>query len=379
MRIVFLSNFLNHHQAALSDALWEQTRGNFLFVQTGAMPRERQELGYPILERPYVLRLQEERERILAEIQNADAVIAGSAPEWLIRRRIRAGKLLLRYSERPLRFGAEPLKFLPRLLRWHWRNPPGRPIWLLCASAFAAGDYGKFGLFRGKSFRWGYFPEGKKYDISELLGKKNPAQILWCGRFLELKRPEDALAAVAKLKAEGYDFHLTFLGTGPEKPRLEARIQALGLADRVDLPGARPPEAVRRAMEQAGIFLFTSDRREGWGAVLNEAMNSGCAVVASHAIGSVPYLLEHQKNGLVYSSGDVEALTDRIRELLESAERQRALGAAAYDTIRASWNPETAAQRLVALIRQLLAGEDPALFLEGPCSVAEEMTESWFV
>ena len=34
-------------------------------------------------------------------------------------------------------------------------------------------------------------------------------------------------------------------------------------------------------MEKADIFLFTSDRREGWGAVANEAMNSACALVVS--------------------------------------------------------------------------------------------------
>ena len=61
-------------------------------------------------------------------------------------------------------------------------------------------------------------------------------------------------------------------------------------------------------MEKTGIFLFTSDRQEGWGAVLNEAMNSGCAVVASHLIGAVPFLKKKKKNGLVYSSGDRKTL-----------------------------------------------------------------------
>jgi glycosyltransferase involved in cell wall biosynthesis len=45
------------------------------------------------------------------------------------------------------------------------------------------------------------------------------------------------------------------------------------------------------------VFIFTSDRNEGWGAVLNEAMGSGCAVVAADLIGSVPYLIEHKKMG----------------------------------------------------------------------------------
>lgn len=54
---------------------------------------------------------------------------------------------------------------------------------------------------------------------------------------------------------------------------------------------------VREHMEDADIFLFTSDYNGGRGAVLNESMNSGCMVAASHAIGSVPFLLEDGKRG----------------------------------------------------------------------------------
>lgn len=63
----------------------------------------------------------------------------------------------------------------------------------------------------------------------------------------------------------------------------------MNLNDYVTFTGPVQSDKVRGFMERAGIFLFTSDRQEGWGAVLNESMNSGCAVVASHAIGSVPF------------------------------------------------------------------------------------------
>ena len=47
--------------------------------------------------------------------------------------------------------------------------------------------------------------------------------------------------------------------------------------------GALKPADVRKEMERADIFLFTSDYKEGWGAVLNEAMNARCAIVAVHS------------------------------------------------------------------------------------------------
>ena len=48
-------------------------------------------------------------------------------------------------------------------------------------------------------------------------------------------------------------------------------------------------------MEQANIFIISSTHEEGWGAVVNEAMNSGCVVIGSHAAGAVPFLIENAK------------------------------------------------------------------------------------
>ena len=153
MKIVFFSNFFNHHQAALSDALWRKTNGEFLFVETCPMPQERKLLGYSEIQREYTRNINGNESLVSQKLQEADLVIAGSAPESLIRQRIKTGKLLFRYSERPLKKGLEPAKYLPRLIRWHWRNPFWKPIYLLCASAYAAGDYAKFGLFRKRTSR----------------------------------------------------------------------------------------------------------------------------------------------------------------------------------------------------------------------------------
>ena len=125
-------------------------------------------------------------------------------------------------------------------------------------------------------------------------------------------------------------------------------------------------------MEQTNIYLFTSDRNEGWGAVLNESMNSGCAVVASHAIGSAPFLVKNGKNGLIYESGSIEMLCAKVKELLDEPEEQKRLGMAAYGTITGEWNAEVAAKRVIELSRSILNGEMcPGLFTEGPCSRAE--------
>lgn len=58
-----------------------------------------------------------------------------------------------------------------RFLRFHKNNPKNSNIYLLCASAYTAADYSKFGLFKNKTYKWGYFPETKKYEDIEVLVK----------------------------------------------------------------------------------------------------------------------------------------------------------------------------------------------------------------
>ena len=369
MKILFLSNYFNHHQAPLCDALHTLTGGKFCFVETASMPREQRELGYPRLERSYLLSWENERDRVLEEVGNADVVIAGEAPQRLVRRRLLTGKLTFRYSERPLREGVEVWKILPRLLRWHWWNPFWADLYLLSTGAYTAGDYAKFGLFRGKSLRWGYFPEVKKQNRETLFSQKEPTQILWCGRLLELKHPEQALEAAVRLYREGYRFMLTFLGSGEQEQLLKDRVKQENMEHCVRFPGAVPQEKVTDYMEKAGIFLFTSDKREGWGAVLNEAMASGCAVAASLGPGSVPYLIKDGENGLVYPENNVDALTDKLRFLLENPEKQAVFGEKAMETVGSLWSPEEAARRLIRLSEALLRGKNGRnLYAEGPCS-----------
>ena len=112
--------------------------------------------------------------------------------------------------------------------------------------------------------------------------------------------------------------------------------------------------------------------------MLNEAMNSGCAVVASHAMGAAPYLVRDGENGLLYRSGDADMLYRKVKALLDAPEKQAALGREAYRTMIKTWNARVSAERLVALTSALLLGEKtPALYEDGPCSVAKAIAERY--
>lgn len=382
--VVFVSNFFNDHQKAFSEAMYEIYGENYSFIETSQISDARIKMGMNMPSLPsYAISMEEfVHNRAIYEemINNAHVVIYGSAPFALVKKRIYENKLTFRYSERPLKKGLEIRKYPIRFVRWHKWYPNSKSVYLLCSSAYAYADYAKFGLFKRKAYKWGYFPEIKRYeDIQSLIAAKKPSTLLWAGRLINWKHPEMALEIARRLKTQGYDFRLDIIGNGDMETLLNDRISSDGLGDCVHMLGSMQPEQVREHMERSEIFLFTSDRQEGWGAVLNESMNSACAVVASHAIGSVPFLIEDGKNGLIYQDGNLEDLYQKVKWLLDHNDDRCQIAENAYRTMTEQWNAENAAKRLIALSEAILNGEKKSeVFSNGVCSRAGILQDDWY-
>lgn len=381
MKIVFISNYLNHHQVPFCEAMYKRFGDNFSFVSTSQMREERRKLGYVEETAPSYAKYSYISPEACMECQRlineADAVLTGTAPESLLQYRKKEKQLIIRYSERLLKRGNNLFKYIPRLIRFNARMR-GINQFLLCSSAYAYSDYQKFGLFKNKAYKWGYFPEIAQYDLPAVIAAKNKKKILWCGRFLDWKHPDDAVYAAKSLLDTGYDFELDMIGSGAMEAQLKDLISTLGLEHVVHMLGSMNPNQVRQHMESAGIYLVTSDFNEGWGAVLNESMNSGCAVVASHAVGAAPYLIHNGENGLIYQSGSREALSRSLKLLLDNPSEQDRLGECAYHTIENLWNADIAAERFLKFVEEILAHGTCDLYDEGPCSRAERIKNNWF-
>ena len=139
---------------------------------------------------------------------------------------------------------------------------------------------------------------------------------------------------------------MDIIGGGEEEATVKRLYEEYALSDVVTLQGYKTPEEVRAFMEKADIYLMTSDRNEGWGAVVNEAMNSGCVVVGNHMVGAVPYLIRHGENGFIYKDGSKSDLISFVEKLLEDEALRKSMGKKAYETITKVWNARTAAGRL---------------------------------
>ncbi len=380
MKVTFVSNYINHHQIPVSNVLFEHLGEEYTFVQTMPMEEERVKLGWnPEEIPPYVRFAYEEEELCKRLILESDVVIwGGLEEEEMLLPRLQAGKPVIRYSERLYKEG-QWKAISPRGLRKKYTDHTKyrkAPVYLLCAGAFVASDFHIVRAYPDKMFRWGYFPECKEYDAEALLAEKDGAEILWAARFIDWKHPEKVVEIARLLKERGMHFHITMMGDGPLWEETKHQIEAEGLQEQVTLTGSKTPIEVREAMEKAAVFLMTSDRKEGWGAVMNEAMNSGCAVIADRMEGAALYLIEQGVNGFYCKQPTPEHMVDLVAELLDNKEKCKRMGRKAYATISNIWNAKVAAERLLQMCEIVAGGE---LFVspweEGPCSKAPVIKE----
>ena len=378
MVITFVSNYINHHQIPFCDAmssLFEDV--DFHFVQAMPMEEKRINMGWAVdpKDYPYVSLFYEDKKYCEELILNSDVVIFGwteGITSELEKKRLSSGRLSFRVSER-----------IYRGSRIKWLSPRGlmkkynehiryrkKPVYLLCAGAYVSADFKLIHAYPNKMLKWGYYPDVKdrSFRVSET---DNKIRLCWAGRFVKLKHPEYAIELCKELEKFGYDYELKMIGDGYMREELEKSVSDAGLSANVSFLGNLKPEEVTMHMKDSDIFLFTSNYLEGWGAVVNEAMQCGCAVVASREAGAVPFIITDGENGFSYRNGDCEDFKKKVLSLFQEKYKILQFAKNGYDTIEKVWNAKNASMEFVRFCREYIDGAVPRPAEIGPMSKAE--------
>ena len=383
MNVVFASNYLNVHQRPFCDEMIALLGEDaFRFIATTPFNQLRLASGYEDMNQaPFVIRAYEDKAAAEQAALDADVLIGIPYifPDLVRLRMEKTGKLTFSCAERLLKRGLW-FRFVPqkrtRVDDAFTRFSNSGSFHVLCASAFTSSDLSLFGFPAERCWKWGYFPAIPPSPSPE--GRADDAlSLLWVGRLLDWKRPFEPLRLARKLAREGVPFHLTMVGEGELRDSLASYIRTNRLEPNVTMTGAIPNARVHGLMARSHILLFTSNRNEGWGAVLGEAMGNGCVPVASSLIGSAPYLIEDGANGRIFADGSSSALHRCVMELAENRELLAQMGANARETMQGAWNPAHAAESLIALSDALLSGDVPDI-AEGPCSPAGVVPDTWY-
>jgi glycosyltransferase involved in cell wall biosynthesis len=182
-------------------------------------------------------------------------------------------------------------------------------------------------------------------------GEQDPRVVLAVGRLVEKKGFHVLVKAIALLKGAGVPVRCRIVGDGVQHDQLASMIVDLGVADRVELLGARSNEDVRELMQSSGLFVLpcvedSQGDRDGIPVVLMEAMASGLCVVSGH-LPAIAELVENGQTGVMVPPGDVDELADAIETLVREPARAGVLGAAGRRRVREEFSQQVNIARLL--------------------------------
>ena len=349
------------------------------YVETMPLPDSFKRGGFvEYSDRYYIIRTwrnEYEWDKAMELAMNADVMIIGASevPKIFERKRLKKNLLTFEHSERPLKKGLYNL-LSPRILnsQFHYHFLfRQKPLYMLCFSAFTAFDEYRLRAFEDKCYKFAYLTRIEQINACRRIRERDNkvVKLVWCARFISWKHPELVIELAERLVNSGYEFEINMIGSGKLFAKVQRMVHNKQLESRVHLLGNFPNSEVLKIMAQHHVFLFTSDKQEGWGAVLNEAMGQVCCPVVSNKIGSAPYLMQHIRNGLVFNSNDIESLYLNVKFLLDNPNLINEYALNAYNTVANIWNPKVVAKRFCELCSNLLSGNDTP-FADGPCSKA---------
>lgn len=358
--VAFVVAFISPHTEPMARELARTEE--VVFIHLMPLPEYRKRMGFSVQSQNIKIYHQYEEPELCQEIIDTAETVVFAFPSHLelLRKRVEENRLTFFWSERIFKKGL--IKWLdPRthaMCRF-FRATKDKNIHLLSIGVNAAKDYRVLGFPKERIYRFGYFPETETF-VPRKNRKGEKCNVLWVGRMIGFKRPLMALKAMKPLMQQ---CSLKMIGDGRlwEKAKRYARRNRMP----VEFLGNIPNGQVVEEMRKADILLTTSDKGEGWGAVVNEGMASGCAIVCSDSIGCVQ-LLPSEKNAAIFKTHSIRSLRNAI---LLAKEKVESLSAASIKTVEEDFSPTIAAQRLAKTIEVLQVDKNGDNgYTEGLCS-----------
>jgi glycosyltransferase involved in cell wall biosynthesis len=190
---------------------------------------------------------------------------------------------------------------------------------------------------------------GRGELMAELKLEAGRKVILFASKLQHRKHCDHLLEAYQRLLARdgrGPVPYLVIVGDGAARAELETAAKG---TEGVRFCGFRNQSELPRFFDLASVFVLPS-RHEPWGLIVNEVMNAGRAVIVSDDVGSYPDLITNGVEGFVYPVGDVGALTEALRKVVDTPGLAEEMGENALARI-SGWGFE----QDVAGLRQAIA------------------------
>jgi glycosyltransferase involved in cell wall biosynthesis len=169
------------------------------------------------------------------------------------------------------------------------------------------------------------------HDLGERAPSGGVRTVITMGRLVPQKQCPLLVRAFSQSARDRPDWMLTILGDGPERGRVVAEAQRLGIAARLRLPGfVRAPA---RVLREADLFVLSS-RFEGFPNALLEAMACGLPAISFDCPSGPGEIIRDGVDGVLIPCGDVDALAQAMTRLMSNDTERARLGARAREVLQ---------------------------------------------
>jgi glycosyltransferase involved in cell wall biosynthesis len=195
---------------------------------------------------------------------------------------------------------------------------------------------------------------GQGLETRRLLGIAPDRFVVgWIGRMTGVKRTDDVLLAVRRLRDRGVDAVLCMVGDGPDREAVERRARELGIVRSSLFLGYQDEVAPYYAAFDA---LILPSANEGTPVSAIEALAGGRPVVATR-VGGVPDVVRDGVDGFLVKPGDVDAMAERLAILAADSDLRRRMGEAGSASVRERYAVDRLLDDMDSLYRRLLTAE----------------------
>jgi glycosyltransferase involved in cell wall biosynthesis len=196
---------------------------------------------------------------------------------------------------------------------------------VFAVSVFAENYFKSLGVKSEKIYRFGYFRNVEKSDFTKSESAVN--QLIFVGQLIERKGVFTLLEAIRNLVFYGsrsfegrlpyinHNFHLKIIGSGILETQIKEYIEANNLENYITIQGVVNSENIAQFIQKADLLILPSVF-DGWGIVVNEALQSHVPVLISDQCGAKE-LIRNEENGFIFEAQNTASLTEQLSRFLQ--------------------------------------------------------------
>jgi glycosyltransferase involved in cell wall biosynthesis len=225
----------------------------------------------------------------------------------------------------------------------------GRQARLLCIGRGTERWFRLAGAPASRLFPYAYFMDACPASAERV--SAGPIRVLFAGQLIRRKRLDLLIDALSALPDRAWS--LDVIGSGPERERLVRNAARRGVGERISFVGTKDRDDVLAWIDRSDVLVLPSDH-DGWGAVVQEALNRGVPVVCSDNCGA-SILINDAPDGRVFRAGDRRGLGAALAEVFADV-RDRSHGRRGPADRMKGLTGEAGAEYLLSVINSVMSG-----------------------